>query len=323
MSLGALVITAIALQRGLSGAGFLRRAAYAMFPGSQLLTAAVLFAWIIALDLSASMTILATVVVLACCPIDALLFRKLRQAQDKEFSEARVEMLAEQLEIQKRYNAKLEEDAKNIERVRINAQRELERASQLLESSDGDSALAALSGVQEVMGEAAYRYCDNPIIDVIVDVKRTECLQAGVRAEFALEVPRRTPSIPDVELCAVFSNLIDNALEAARGSSECSSCAQPFLVVASEVHGNMLIISTHNSIADASSVQGETINKEKASKDRAGFKSIEDHGWDLSIVEEIAARHGGALTTQIDGDAFHASVILLLDSEGSACSDAA
>lgn len=309
VGVGSLLITTIVLQRSTKDLSLSQRIAYAMFPGSQLLTAVILYEWIITLELSGSMTLLVTVIVSACCPIDVLLFPKLKEAQDKEFAETRVRMLAEQLEVQERYNDRLAEDAKNIDRIRSNAKREFERAAALLSENGAQDARSVLAGVREMMGTTMYRFCKNAIIDVIADVKHADCEDAGVRAEFSLDVPRYTPAIPDVELCAVFSNLLDNASEAAKASAEDASIEDPFVVMVSEVHGNILSISVRNSMPK----DAEVVAKRARNSKPLSFKSIEDHGWGLSIVEEIVLRHGGALTTKAEGGVFQTSVILLFE----------
>ncbi len=307
-SCAALVITAVFLQRGLKGASPLQRAAHALFPASQLLAAIVLYYWIIALELSDGMAALVTVVVLACCPIDIVLFKNLKQAQEREFSEARLHMLTVQLEVQEQYHARLEEDMNNIDRIRANAEREFQRASELLAKGSTADACAALADTGSALGSGMLRFCDNPIIDVIADVKHADCCDSGIQAEFALEVPRKMPSIPDVELCAVFANLIDNALDAAKAARAPGGVPEPFVEVRSEVRGNMLAVSTRNSVVDQAVNAGASRNRA-----RKQFKSVEDHGWGLSIVEEIAARHGGVLTTRIEDGVFCASAILALD----------
>lgn len=308
VSCAALIITAAFLQRGLKGASPLQRVAYALFPASQLLAAIVLYHWIIVLELSEGMTALVTIVVLACCPIDIVLFRNLRQAQEREFSEARLRMLTEQLEVQEQYHARLEEDMGNIDRIRANAEREFQRASELLAEGSTAEACSALADAGSALGTGTLRFCDNPIIDVIADVKYADCQNEGIDAVFALEVPRRTPAIPEVELCAVFSNLIDNALDAAKALRTSEAVDGPFVEVSSEVRGNVLAVTTRNS-ASAESLHA----LEERSKARKRFKSVEDRGWGLSIVEEIAARHGGALTTSVENGMFHACAILVLE----------
>lgn len=311
ISCAALVITMVLLQRGLRGSSVLQRVAYALFPLSQLVAIVVLFFWIITLSLSDWLLAFSVLAALICCPVDVLLFRKLQQAQDKEFAEARVRMLSEQLEMQARYNAKLEEDMANIDRVRANARREFEKASALLaQDEQGDPAIL-FKDMTTAMGSATHRFCDNAVIDVIADVKHDDCVSAGINATFALDVPRKTPSVSDVELCAVLSNLIDNALDATKQAKAEDPDVAPFLRVASEVHGNTLTISTQNSMPRGPLHAQDKTALGKRPKTRAVFKSIEDHGWGLSIVEEIVTRHGGALTTKAEGDTFKASAILV------------
>lgn len=307
--------TTIFLQRGMKGASPLRRLSYALFPLSQLVTVMVLFAWVITLGLPDWMLLLALGVTVACCPIDIILFKRLQLAQDREFAEARVRMLADQLEVQTRYNAQLEEDAAKIEQVRTDAKQQFKRAVQLLAQDEPRDLPDLFKGVHCALGEEAIRYCANPVVDVIADIKRADCVSAGVDAVFALEVPHQLPSISNVELCAVFSNLLDNALEAAKRSEGESAGTPPFVEMTATVQGNTLAVSTANSMPreQGRSQDEKGMTKSKQTGGRRLFRSIEDHGWGLSIVEEISVRHGGALVTSAENGIFHASALLVFD----------
>ncbi len=312
---GVLAATSIYLQKGIKDATAMRRLAYGLFPLSQLLTVVILFGWIIMLDLPDWMFFLAAGVTIACCPIDIVLFKKLQQVQDREFAEARVRMLAEQLEIQKRYNTQLQEDMAKVEDIRRNAEREFKRAAQLIAQDDVCAVSGLFRSMQDAVGDQRFRYCANSTIDVIVSIKHADCISAGIDADFALDVPYEVPSISDVELCAVFSNLLDNALEAAKRFSEEGKGNNAFVEMTSTVKGNILVVATKNSMSNAQgSVQMATrVKREKRSAQKKRFKSIEDHGWGLSIVEEIVARHGGTLVTNAENGVFQASALLVLD----------
>lgn len=224
-------------------------------------------------------------------------------------------MLADQLEVQTRYNAQLEEDAAKIEQVRTDAKQQFQRAVKLLAQDEPRDLPDLFKDIHCTLGEEAIRHCANPVVDVIADIKRADCVSAGVDAIFALEVPHQLPSISNVELCAVFSNLLDNALEAAKRSGGGLAGTPPFVEMTATVQGNTLAVSTANSMPkEQGRTQGEKgMTKSKQTGGRRLFRSIEDHGWGLSIVEEIAVRHGGALVTSAENGVFHASALLVFD----------
>lgn len=310
-----LVATSMLVQREMGLTGVLQRLAYAMFPASQLLTAVVLFMWIIQLGLSNKLLVLVCIAAIACCPVDIALFRKLKQAQDRKFAEIRVNLLSEQLRMQELYNAKLKNEMTNICRIRIDAEQEFAKAAELVARDPSWDIDKAFEGVQAAMGAVTLRYCENPVVDVIVDAKHAECVEAEVDMSLSLDVPRYTPSIPDVELCAVFANLLDNALEAAKRSSE-SGLAVPFVELVSKVQGNTLTVSTKNSVPE-DFLHDEVAKWGKKPKAHKSFRGIDEHGWGLTIVEDIVARHGGALVTSVDGNTFNTSAMLVYEGMGS------
>lgn len=305
----ALVVTTVLLQRDVRDAPSLHRVAYVLFPGSQILMVIVLFSWIIRFNLDASMFMLVCAITVICCPVDILLFRKLKQAQDKDLAEVRVQLLSEQLQIQARSNAQLRDDMVNIDRIRKDARSEFKRASELLASNEPCDVTLLFHGVQAVLASTPLRHCAHPVIDAVANVKYKECMAAGIEPVFALEVPDETPSIPDVEICAVFCNLLDNALAAAKRANECDSLAQPFVKVASSVHGNVLTIKMQNSMPGSLHFVGSVEQGDPQSM-QGRFRRIQDHGWGLPIVEEIVGRHNGALVTNADHGVFTACATL-------------
>lgn len=289
-----------------------QRIIYALFPLSQLLTIVAISYWAANSSCPAWIPVLIIILTLVCFPIDVLLFRNLKSVQDKASSELRMETLASQLEAQRRYNSKMRQDMERIKAIHRTADREFQEASRLLEEKEDPHDDALFADMRAALDSVTLRFCEHPAIDVLAAIKHDECTAAGIDTSFAINVPRNVSRISDVELCAVFANLLDNALEAAKRSAE-NECAKPFVEMASEMRGNMLVVSTRNSMPSNTSC---TLSKEAHMQNprrRPIFRSIEEHGWGLSIVEGIASRHGGTLVTSAEKDVFSAAAMFVCE----------
>lgn len=339
VSCAALVVTSIAVQVRLRHLKLSQRIAYALFPLSQFLIIGILLYWVISLDYPEATMLHVAIAAVVCCIVDVALFAKLGQIQDEELSVLRVKLLAEQLNVQKKYNARLEEDYEKLEGIKSGLLAELEHVSSCIANGEGYGALCAFEpagGNGSANSDADYapellHFCDHPIVDVVADIKYRECQQAGVEPRFALDIPRVVPSIPDAELCAVFSNLLDNAIKAAMPQAEMSESAKddashceaseaemsaqghsdrvPYVEAVARTQGNVLLIKVRNSV---NSPEAISVPKEHDEGDRC-LSIKREHGWGLSIIEEIATRHGGTLVTKSAHGAFEASVVLLAE----------
>lgn len=259
----------------------------------------------VAYGIPTPMILFVVLVILACVPVDIVLLKKMEQARNYRVSEFEALLLTEQMERQAQYNLKLKKDMAKIGRIRDEAAKELKRVSEL----PGMTSRSTDDNQKGIIPSAIRRFCDNSAVDVLMNIKFDDCLASGISPDFKLEIPRVVSSVSDMELCVVLSNLVDNALNAARKVGKEQRAAQPFVKVSSRMRGNVLTISTQNSAHEDSLLR--RLRRAKPSESKT-FRSIEDHGWGLAIVEEIASRHGGVLITDKSDGVFTSSVVLLV-----------
>lgn len=111
---------------------------------------------------------------------------------------------------------------------------------------------------------------------------------------------QHTIAISDIDMCTVFSNLFQNAVEAlqAFGQSECFLKVQ---IDEGTVYMKMVI---ENSI-DLEQIQTDTAGNFQTSK-----KDKKNHGLGLLNVKEVVKRNGGKFDVHIEGNQFSCYVIL-------------
>jgi len=115
-------------------------------------------------------------------------------------------------------------------------------------------------------------YCMNPVVNAVVSEKEKKCSELGFQLENNLIVPKEM-NVEPLHICSIFSNLLDNALEAV---SELEKSQRKIMVYA-EIKGNYFIVKVVNSAAKAH------VNR----KIRKG------HGYGTRILDDITKKYDG------------------------------
>lgn len=147
----------------------------------------------------------------ACGPVDLLLFRALDQACRWFDSSSKVDMLQEQLRIQSALRQRSRRERDQARALRDQLCERLEQARANLRADQAGKAGESLEGVVCLIGAQPQRFCQHPAVDALVEQKAGAARDLGVLFHAELDIPADI-QLPGVELCAVFSNLLDNAL---------------------------------------------------------------------------------------------------------------
>ena len=137
----------------------------------------------------------------------------MEESEKRELSRERVRLLEEQLQAQEQYLRRLSADIDEARRVREDVARELAAVDDLLQRQEAEQASRGLMKAVGIMDSSCKRSCEHQVVDALVSMKAAVCAERGIRLELDLALADDV-SLPSVELCAVFSNLLDNAVSA-------------------------------------------------------------------------------------------------------------
>ena len=129
-------------------------------------------------------------------------------------------------------------------------------------------------------------FCSNAALDALLFNEKAQADAAGVKITYKIGDLSEV-KIPDLDVCTVLSNLLDNAV---RGASECES--ERFVELVMTVSAGQLVIRVTNS-ALAPKEDLSTTKKDKGS-----------HGLGLSIVRETAEKYHGAAVWSYENGVF-------------------
>ncbi|MBQ7637395.1 MAG: GHKL domain-containing protein [Clostridia bacterium] len=162
-----------------------------------------------------------------------------------------------------------------------------------LDSGDIKSARSYISGLEASSGIAGKRFeTGNFAADAVLSGKAALAEKKGIDLRFTGAVPENVMS--DEDMCAVLSNLLDNAVEAA----EKTDGEKQILVQALTKNGFFLLTVQNPCIGGtASSSFPETTKSDK-----------KNHGYGLKNVDRAVKKYGGAFTCESEDGTFSASV---------------
>ena len=203
-------------------------------------------------------------------------------------------MMAEQY----RQSERLRHDMKNhiIALLGLLENKEWEKIENYLKNMEGS---AALGTREEITG--------NRIVDVLLYQKRNIAEEKNIIWECDVHIPGIC-HINEFDLCVLFGNILDNAVEACerlqRGRSESGS--QPFINIQGRMVKKCFLLEVKNS-ADMSDK-----NKVKS----AGKENPEEHGIGLLNISDVVHRYNGVMNIDVQNGVFLISVLIPLEDAG-------
>ncbi len=201
--------------------------------------------------------------------------------------ESRNAMLKQQIETQREYMREATGRYEGTRAFRHDMKNHFIVLDGLLNEGDIERARTYLADMERIAEIAPSVFkTGNAVIDVLFASKLGAAEQAGVRVECVLSVPQPCP-IPEIDLCVIFSNAIDNAMKACAALPE----EKRFLRIRGRQRGGFFFVEVENSAG-----------KKKAYP--AG------QGIGLRSIRMIAERHHGTVQTEQSDGLFTLSILL-------------
>lgn len=132
-------------------------------------------------------------------------------------------------------------------------------------------------------------FCDNFVLDAVLSIKERKAETCGI--SFLTECHMGNLSrLNGVEICSLFGNLLDNAVEA------CNSIPpqKAFILLRVEESKDKLYICCENSVDWMQKTKDGFWNSKKEDKKR--------HGLGLKILEKLIEQHNGCMKKSVQGD---------------------
>lgn len=297
LSVFALLATTLASQR--KGWGLAQAWVLWLFPLSEAGLFAYWFASTFSLGLSPAFSAAVFALCLLCCVANWFLFTGLVSAAEYAVAFERTRILKEQTSAQEEQFAYAEQWQQEADEFRAGLAKCLHAAYDAVVRGDDAAAQRFLGDVTDAVKPRSRRWCQNQALDALLSFKVAQLEEAGIAISCQVDAPAEMP-LSSTELCAVFSNLLDNAKRACEALPAGERTAE----LKAGMQGNMFVVRMENVKATEAAFSSR---RKTASGD-----ALPEHGWGLSILEIIARRHDGVFEARDEGGRFCTMVALAL-----------
>ncbi|MDY3765334.1 MAG: GHKL domain-containing protein [Lachnospiraceae bacterium] len=225
---------------------------------------------------------------------DIILFQVILSNSQTEHLSNQLEVLNQQAYRELEYYRSVNEKVMQMRKIRHDFNNQLQTAYAIFLQGAPSSKQEACSflrqlGMRVENEMAPVCYCQNMIVNVILEEKARKAKMLGISFETDVSLPEEL-SIEMVDLCSVFSNLLDNAIESIGFSKE--------IKVLSYLRSGYCMVQVINSITD------------KNSKVFQPQKDPEFHGYGMPILHSIAEKYHGEFITFTENGFFTANMKL-------------
>lgn len=136
----------------------------------------------------------------------------------------------------------------------------------------------------------------NKVVDALLYRKKTQAEQINALWECDVQIPK-TCCINDFELCVLFSNVLDNAIEACE---KLHGCADRFINIQAKSVKHCFLLEVKNSADTTSRPQKGSTNKENP----------HEHGLGLLNVNDVVRKYNGVMNTEVKDGGFTISLLI-------------
>lgn len=145
------------------------------------------------------------------------------------------------------------------------------------------------------------RLCENEVANVVLNSKLETMREKDMTADFAVVLPKET-GISDMDLCALLSNALDNAIEGTEKAED------QRILLRIRTDKGMLMMRLENAIRGVQISKNGQFETTKADQKR--------HGFGIPGMREIAQHYGGYLEAKVCNGRFELIVCLPCEKVG-------
>lgn len=206
-------------------------------------------------------------------------------------------LLENSLAEQKKYNAMIAKNEEITKKQRHDLRHQLIVIKELA-GNKNPSLTEYLDSLIHSIPHVPKKYCENKTVNSIISHYAAICADEAIMLETKLNVPESDNPVLDNDLCLVFGNLIENAIEACRRMDN-SGC---FIRLNADIRYKTLIITMDNSFDGHFTVRnGKYISSKR-----------NDVGIGLSSIRSVAVKYGGNTEFKTKDDVFQSSLYFQL-----------
>ncbi len=212
----------------------------------------------------------------------------------------------------------LEEQYNNLERLRHDMKNHIIGLQRLIDNHDWDKMTDYLNRMADT---GNIRHADNMtgknIVDALLYYKHKQAKAAYIRWECDIHLPLEC-SIADFDLCVIFGNLLDNALEACtKKPDQIENRTDKFIKINAHMVKKCLLLEIVNSVGDKAAIHEKTLKySTSAYYHNASEQATNTHhlrykdGIGLRNVKDTIRKYNGTLHIDVNDSVFQVLILL-------------
>ena len=228
---------------------------------------------------------------------DTLYSQMAVQTEENEKLAQRVVLLERQLKLHGEQYEALLSRIEETKRARHDLRHHMTVIKSYIEAGEKEALNAYLREYERSWPEEADSFfCANHAVNSILQYYAVIAKSEGVAVDVRLDLPKDL-DIGNTDLCIVFGNCVENAVEACRRGG-----ADKFVRIRSKVVGETLVVTIDNSFDGIVKMDGDMFLSRKCAGGGVG----------LSSVTAVARKYGGAARFEAKDGVFQAVIMLPL-----------
>ena len=206
--------------------------------------------------------------------------------------------MEQKLQMQKQHYEELTAKMDEISRMRHDMRHHMRALMSYAQQGKYQELMKYLQEYASVMTEEekVVCYCRNMAVDAVIHFYAGELRQRGISFEYDMMLPQNI-GITDTDLCKIYGNLLENAVDAVK---ELSPESHPYVKVLTKIKNKKLLIEISNPYSN------EIQRKEN------GFYSTKHEGFGIGTasVTEVVQRIGGYVAFSTEEGIFKVNIFL-------------
>lgn len=267
---------------------------FMIFPLSQVIWLAVAEIYAITSKMPSSRYLYFVPAILFSILADWLLFRSIGKLTKQATDEAEAHWYRKLLQQQQGYYSYILADQEDAAHIRHDMRNQLQTVTALMESGETETARSHLKELSRLVDRRP-SFCRNPVVNALIHVKQLQLSEDSIQLDCHCAVPEDL-SVSGIDLCSLFSNLLDNAANAVQSLP----VEQREIKLSSRMNGDVLMVRCENPY---------DTNQQLLPAHRP-----DGHGLGLIILQDLADKYNGKLENQSDDKIFTVTVWLFTDS---------
>ncbi|MGN0687888.1 MAG: sensor histidine kinase [Oscillospiraceae bacterium] len=226
--------------------------------------------------------------------IDCIFLFYLSDIERNKVLKQEIERMEYAYSVEQEHYRLIESKRYEIAKIRHDLKNQLVSVKQLVKTNNSAEAEQLLCGIEKTLDDTVeYDYCSVPVINAVLQQKKQQCEQNAIAFEADISI-FETGIIEPVHLCSIFSNMLDNAINA---NVKLTNKGRYIKLFAQNKQGH-IVIHTENPTAE----------KGKKTIDPAQSK-----GYGLKILKDISEKYSGQFDISFDNNVCRVGISVCIE----------